>query len=357
MASSWSWIKVLYALAILVAGLASAVIATISKKWCDCNVCPVLGYLNIFGGGVLLAGGFVHLLNDAIISYAQIDEGDLGFPWMSVSCSFAIWFFISLETTVNWVTEHRVRLRACCTKAELNMPPPLGAPLSEADCSESAATEYGAACQDPEHQHHHDHQHDHQHEHDHHHDDDTSGSIIVEAKLQGKQHEDHDHGHHLASTFETHSILTAVMLSIALSSHSFLAGFDLGVSTEEDGVSVLIAILAHKTVAGIALAGAFLEVEKIAATKYWWGFWTLMVGWALTTPIGVLFGMIVAEAMNERGKAVCIALTAGMFLYVSLIEIVPHELEKKERWMGSRLLKLLTFFAGWGFMSLLALWV
>ena len=99
----------------------------------------------------------------------------------------------------------------------------------------------------------------------------------MEATLQGKQHEDHDRGHHLASTFETHSILTAVMLSIALSSHSFLAGFDLGVSTEEDGVSVLIAILAHKTVAGIALAGAFLEVEKIAATKLWWGFWTLMV--------------------------------------------------------------------------------
>ena len=67
--------------------------------------------------------------------------------------------------------------------------------------------------------------------------------------------------------------------------------------------------------------------------------------------------MIVAEAMDERGKALCIALTAGMFLYVALIEIVPHELEKKERWMGSRLLKLVTFLGGWGFMSLLALWV
>ncbi|CAN0125462.1 unnamed protein product [Ectocarpus fasciculatus] len=59
------------------------------------------------------------------------------------------------------------------------------------------------------------------------------------------------------------------------------------------------------------------------------------------TPLGILLGAIIEnDGEDDSAGAVCVALAAGTFLYVSLMEVLPPELASTENgWskMGSLL--------------------
>lgn len=59
------------------------------------------------------------------------------------------------------------------------------------------------------------------------------------------------------------------------------------------------------------------------------------------TPLGILLGALIeSDGEDDTAGAVCVALAAGTFLYVSLMEVLPPELASTEHgWakMGSLL--------------------
>ena len=112
-----------YAACIFVAAELAALIAH-----CVRGKTEVVSFLNMFGGGVLLAAGFVHLMPDAADMYAEgtatntsssLSLGDSGgddsFPWPFFACSAGVYGFLLLETVV---LECNTALTAACARSK-----------------------------------------------------------------------------------------------------------------------------------------------------------------------------------------------------------------------------------------------
>lgn len=71
---------------------------------------------------------------------------------------------------------------------------------------------------------------------------------------------------------------------------------------------------------------------------------------ALMSPIGIAIGISVMEAQLEAGaliQAVLEGLAAGTFVYITFLEILPHELNSP----GKQLLKVLFILLGFSIMA------
>jgi zinc transporter 1/2/3 len=111
----------------------------------------------------------------------------------------------------------------------------------------------------------------------------------------------------------------------ALSIHSFLAGLALGAqSAVADALVIFVAIVAHKSTAGFAL-GVSLVRNRMSASRAW----RLLLLFALATPLGILVGAVLDDALvgpTQRAfEATFLALAAGTFTYVALLDILRDE--------------------------------
>ena len=142
-------------------------------------------------------------------------------------------------------------------------------------------------------------------------------------------------------------------LVIALSIHSLIAGVAMGAQeTLADVTLIFTAIVAHKSTAGFAL-GVSLARNDIPRGRSL----SLIGLFALVTPIGILVGLLVTDALVGRAQdvfdAVFLALAAGSFVYIAAFDIIRDEFLQP----GPRLAKWLLAAAGYGLMGLLALWL
>lgn len=112
------------------------------------------------------------------------------------------------------------------------------------------------------------------------------------------------------------------MLVLALSVHSLLEGIPLGsqlggfeIATShghEHDQTLLYGILLHRLPVAIALMTLLLasNISKIKA-------WILLVVFAITAPVGLLFGLIGGEILNGFDFNIILAIVVGMFLHIS----------------------------------------
>lgn len=154
----------------------------------------------------------------------------------------------------------------------------------------------------------------------------------------------HEHG---PSGFAAYAALAA------LSVHSFLAGLVLGAEPELAGALVIfLAILAHKTTAGFAL-GVSLVRNRMARKRAW----QLLALFALATPVGILVGLALGEALEGPAQrtfeATFLALAAGSFAYVATLDILRDELLVP----GGRWSRWICVAGGTALTGLLARWV
>ena len=152
------------------------------------------------------------------------------------------------------------------------------------------------------------------------------------------------------------SIVGTVVLFLALTLHSFLAGLVLGIGGSMEA-GVFIAVIAHKSFAAWALGCALARQDKISPCHKW--LWLL--GFSLTTPTGIAIGMGLSAAawVDSTEQHALIALAAGFFLYVGLMEIAAKEIVDYHT-KGSGIfagMKLLMLVLGFVLMALLGLWV
>ncbi|XP_070819302.1 zinc transporter ZIP1 [Chaetodon trifascialis] len=155
-------------------------------------------------------------------------------------------------------------------------------------------------------------------------------------------------GHHVHVDFQAHSPFRSFMLFLSLSLHSVFEGLAIGLqSTDSKVLEICIAILVHKSIIVFSLS---VKLVQSAVRPLWV---TAYIGvFAVMSPIGIAIGISVMEAQLAAGaliQAVLEGLAAGTFVYITFLEILPHELNSP----GKQLLKVLFILLGFSVMAAL----
>lgn len=145
----------------------------------------------------------------------------------------------------------------------------------------------------------------------------------------------------------------AIVLLVALGFHAFVAGMSLGGQKEvKDVVDILGPIVAHKTLAAVALGSSIVKANAPNHV-----FYTLITLFSLTTPIGVVVGLVIAHySDNQVWAAACQSLAAGTFIYVAVYEIMPDSLTVKNG-LIRLIIQFICLILGFGLMAMLGVWV
>jgi zinc transporter ZupT len=117
-----------------------------------------------------------------------------------------------------------------------------------------------------------------------------------------------------------HEVVGIVAL-IGLSVHSLTEGFGLGVGLLEPelGLVIFIAIIAHKATAAFSLSTIF-QLARFSKKKTL----GLILLFALMTPLGALISLPFIESLMDVSLAIPTGITAGTFLYVATMDLVPE---------------------------------
>ncbi|CAJ0578439.1 unnamed protein product, partial [Mesorhabditis spiculigera] len=175
-----------------------------------------------------------------------------------------------------------------------------------------------------------------------------------------KHHRSHQSLHELVmeesvryatSADEEGSFLKSLTFAIAMSFHSILEGFALGVQdTPTRIVSLFLSLFIHK---GIEAFSVGLQIVKGNRTRVKVVICTVFI-YALMTPIGSALGTWL-EAANidpihkESAVVVLESLAAGTFIYVTFLEVLASEKENEH----DSLLQLLAIFLGFVLITVL----
>lgn len=155
-----------------------------------------------------------------------------------------------------------------------------------------------------------------------------------------------DGAHHVHVDLQAHSSFRSFMLFLSLSLHSVFEGLAIGLqNTDSKVLEICIAILVHKSIIVFSLS------VKLVQSGVRPGWIAAYLGvFALMSPLGIALGMGVMEVKLSSGalvQAVLEGLAAGTFLYITFMEILPHELNSP----GRQLLKLLFIVLGFCVMA------
>jgi zinc transporter 1/2/3 len=146
---------------------------------------------------------------------------------------------------------------------------------------------------------------------------------------------------------------SAYTLLLILSIHSFVAGAALGVESGAiSSLALLLAILAHKGSAAFALAVALVRANLPRPKT-----WSMLVCFSVSTPMGVLAGILGGLALDQGSakvfEMIFDALAAGTFFYIALSDVLADEFINAPKRGPAFLLTAL----GLGIMALVALWL
>ncbi|TYZ61775.1 hypothetical protein PybrP1_010003 [[Pythium] brassicae (nom. inval.)] len=327
----------------LVGGLAPALLAggRQSRRRRSPRVTRLLGVLNAFSGGVFLAGGFLHLLHDAVENpalraWSTVDDGRYEFPYAETFCTLGFLGLLLLEQA-----------------AHARMSGPAAYAPAKSSEHDAVDEEYGARG------------------------DDTSDTYVEDMDddeanelrgFSGKRPSSpaavgHSHGHasgggggghsHMGAVASggSSSLAVAVVLFIALSFHSVLEGLGIGAQTSS-AWGVFLAIIVHKGLAAFALGSGLVQSPLSTAHVVLY-----MVLFSLMTVVGIIAGWIVAADSSEDSAAagICVALASGTFIYVAVMEVIPQEFARHggARDAGA---KTAALCVGYAIFGLLAKW-
>lgn len=106
-------------------------------------------------------------------------------------------------------------------------------------------------------------------------------------------------------------------------------------------LEICIAILVHKSIIVFSLS---IKLIQSAVRPMWLIIYILV--FSVMSPMGIAIGIGVSEAQLQMGalvQAVLEGLAAGTFVYITFLEILPHELNSPDRQLPKVLFILLGF--------------
>ncbi|XP_032805303.1 zinc transporter ZIP1 [Petromyzon marinus] len=164
----------------------------------------------------------------------------------------------------------------------------------------------------------------------------------------GAPAEDAEAGAHLHVDRSSHSAVRAWGLLVSLALHSVLEG--LAVGLQQPGspgaslaglVGLCAAVVVHKCAVASGLCVRLVQARLGRQTSF-----AALLGFALMSPVGVTVGIGLLDspalAESHMPRAVLQGLATGTFLYVTFLEILPHELNSQH----CRLLRAVCLLVG-----------
>jgi zinc transporter 1/2/3 len=139
----------------------------------------------------------------------------------------------------------------------------------------------------------------------------------------------------------------------ALAIHSIFDGLSIGSETSVGGFyALLFAVGGHKILDGFAL-GVPMYFAKFGRAHTVFS----LVFCAAMTPLGILIGKAATDGVGEQqatlARAIIISMSAGSFIFISVVELLPAGLMDGKHLVS----KMLVTAIGWGVMAMLAIWV
>lgn len=279
----------------------------------------------LFSAGILLAGAFVHLLVDSNEQFDDMGGGDW-FPWVFAVAGVTIAFLACFEIVLDRLIEDYMSSKR-----------------KENEGRTGSLIEHQA---DPS----------------------SNDDRLMEAQVLEASHGTSLNAAMLSVALSVHSIiegaspdntLIAVVLTAALSVHSIIEGLGIGASGDITEISSLfITITAHKGFAAFTLA------QGLVCSGFWSDrgkrkyFYLCMGIFIFTSLLGIAIGWAINSDGGESTlTAIFISMTLGSFIYVALLELMPHEKEIVKRERLPMLPVVLSFLTGYCIFTLLAIWV
>ena len=187
--------------------------------------------------------------------------------------------------------------------------------------------------------------------------DAAKAQIVKEGAHEHAQH-DHEHAQHdHGQVMDTDHPFSSLLLTIALSIHSIIEGLGIGATDDINSLeSSFVAVAFHKGFTAFALANGLISS----------GFWSdkskrkwfyLAVGTFISVALlGIGIGWAISTTDSSLAVAILTGLTAGSFIYVAALEILPEESATIKRESLPILPVAFFFIAGYCLMALLAVW-
>ncbi|XP_071325920.1 zinc transporter ZIP1-like [Trachinotus anak] len=163
-------------------------------------------------------------------------------------------------------------------------------------------------------------------------------SLLVDSSVQandrnGCHHSHHPHrgsheaeGGHFHVDFSSQSALRAFILVFSLSLHSVFEG--LAVGLQEEGKEVLeicLALMIHKSIISFSLAFKLCQSRLRRSVVA-----GCLLLFAVMSPLGIGLGIGLTETkalpQHQLSRCTLEGLAAGTFIYITFMEILPHEL-------------------------------
>ena len=181
----------------------------------------------------------------------------------------------------------------------------------------------------------------------------------VEITDEGHSH-DEDHAHSVLMSLSEQQV-SAYLLELGVMSHSVIIGLTLGITTGREFTSLLIALSFHQFFEGLALSSLVVEAEFAKKTTAI----VMCALYSITTPVGIGIGIAVHEWFSATSTNSLISqglldsFSAGILIYDALVNVIaPHFKSKTFAKANSTYagMQLLIMYIGAGVMSLIGLW-
>lgn len=272
----------------------------------------------LFSAGVLLAGGFVHLLNDSNQTFLNL--GYDNFQWAFLIAGITIVLLTNMEIVVSRMLDKLLLRRKQSMNVDQSSVVNDNVNSLE-DPRERANTDNEEPPESPE--------------------------FIEEdsTQLNSKQEKD--------AKFDP---LPAILLTVALGIHSFIEGLGIGETPDIAALeSAFVAVVFHKGFTAFALAESLISTGFWAKGQRKWFFLSLGI-FIFIAIIGIGIGWAASPSSENATAATFVGITSGSFIFVALHELIPEQMDRIDKGKLTLIYPSLSLWAGYGLMSMLALW-
>lgn len=155
-------------------------------------------------------------------------------------------------------------------------------------------------------------------------------SLLVDSSIQSNDHrrrqDSADSDGHFHVDFGSQSALRAFILVFSLSLHSVFEGLAVGLLEKgQEVLEICLALMIHKSIISFSLT---VKLSQARLRR------SVVVGclllFAVMSPLGVGLGIGLSETKTSPGhqlaRCTLEGLAAGTFIYITFMEILPHEL-------------------------------
>ena len=273
----------------------------------------------LFSAGVLLAGGFVHLISDSDDDFQELNITD--FQWAFAIAGGTVAVLACLELALDRAFDDHIHKKKESQAKKQNLSEKTGIDTTDKEEIDEEKLQSAEKKGDDDHHYH------------------------------GK---DHDHEHF---ALDAESPFSSILLTIALSIHSIIEGLGIGSTQDVQEIqSAFIAVAFHKGFTAFALGNALVSSgywSDCTKRKYFY----LSIGtFVVVALLGIGIGWAISAAESGVASAVLVGITGGSFIFVAILEILPQEVQTVKMERLPILPVVFCFLLGYCLMSMLAIW-